>query len=376
MLGHLRGFFFVDFPNLTHPSIGIRCFYFVSGLGHQGVVIFFVLSGCLVGGSVVQAWQKGCFTWVNYTVTRLSRLWTVLIPALLWTYLLDNWGRLKNPAAYLGALREYYHSGPSPLKPTSHGFETLLSNLFFLQGITAPTFGTNGPLWSLTNEFWYYVLFPAGLLAFGALASGLRQPKTRRVFLLHALIFTLLVAFLPAHVLKAGVTWLLGVAVWWWRSRPEKSSPPSSNTLPHLNLPRILFQAATLFGFGVTVFGARFGKSWGSDLAVGISFAAFLGTWKSFKLNSRRISSILFWGSEISYSLYLFHFPLLFFISAGLLGGEKWQPGAVGFGLLLLLSVMTIGASACAWWLFERHTPAVRAFLMRGLAPSFGLRRG
>lgn len=31
----------------------------------------------------------------------------------------------------------------------------------FLQTRFTPVFGSNGPLWSLFNEFWYYVLFPA-----------------------------------------------------------------------------------------------------------------------------------------------------------------------------------------------------------------------
>ena len=41
----------------------------------------------------------------------------------------------------------------------------LFSNIFFLQGIYTPTFGTDGALWSLANEFWYYLLFPLGLIA-------------------------------------------------------------------------------------------------------------------------------------------------------------------------------------------------------------------
>ena len=36
-----------------------------------------------------------------------------------------------------------------------------LGNAAFLQRILVPELGTNGPLWSLANEFWYYLLFPA-----------------------------------------------------------------------------------------------------------------------------------------------------------------------------------------------------------------------
>ena len=41
----------------------------------------------------------------------------------------------------------------------------MIGNALFLQDILTPTFGSNGPLWSLSYEFWYYVLFPLMLLA-------------------------------------------------------------------------------------------------------------------------------------------------------------------------------------------------------------------
>ena len=36
-----------------------KVFYLATGLGHQAVMIFFVLSGFLVGGSVITAFQPG-----------------------------------------------------------------------------------------------------------------------------------------------------------------------------------------------------------------------------------------------------------------------------------------------------------------------------
>ena len=40
-----------------------------------------------------------------------------------------------------------------------------MGNLFFLQTIFVPPFGSNAPLWSLSFEFWYYLLFPLCLFA-------------------------------------------------------------------------------------------------------------------------------------------------------------------------------------------------------------------
>ena len=45
-------------------------------------------------------------------------------------------------------------------------------NAFFLQTIVGPTFGSNGPLWSLAYEWWYYVLFPLALGAVWPIVNG------------------------------------------------------------------------------------------------------------------------------------------------------------------------------------------------------------
>ena len=52
-------------------------------VGHEAVIVFFVLSGYFVGGSVIRSMKKGSYAWKPYLFQRLTRLWIVLIPALL-----------------------------------------------------------------------------------------------------------------------------------------------------------------------------------------------------------------------------------------------------------------------------------------------------
>jgi hypothetical protein len=63
---HLRAFLFVPFPQVVSPGVITKAFYLVTGLGHQAVMIFFVLSGFLVGGgrSSHRDWMRflGCGT--------------------------------------------------------------------------------------------------------------------------------------------------------------------------------------------------------------------------------------------------------------------------------------------------------------------------
>src|ERR1700761_475264 len=57
---------------------------------HEAVIVFFVLSGVLVGGSVFRERAQGTFSWSLYLLKRLSRLLTVLVPALLVGLVFDS----------------------------------------------------------------------------------------------------------------------------------------------------------------------------------------------------------------------------------------------------------------------------------------------
>jgi peptidoglycan/LPS O-acetylase OafA/YrhL len=62
------------------------------------VIVFFVLSGFLVGGSVIKAHRQGQWRWTGYLSRRLSRLWIVIVPALLLTLFWDSIG-LRGPGS-------------------------------------------------------------------------------------------------------------------------------------------------------------------------------------------------------------------------------------------------------------------------------------
>jgi len=78
--GHLRAALFLDYAQLERTSLAIKLFYALTSFGHQAVVVFFVMSGYLVGGAVIKCRNE--FAWSKYIVARLSRLWAVLIPAI------------------------------------------------------------------------------------------------------------------------------------------------------------------------------------------------------------------------------------------------------------------------------------------------------
>jgi peptidoglycan/LPS O-acetylase OafA/YrhL len=52
--GHLRSYIFQSYGELAQESLPVKAFYFGTGLGHQAVIIFFALSGFLVGGKALE----------------------------------------------------------------------------------------------------------------------------------------------------------------------------------------------------------------------------------------------------------------------------------------------------------------------------------
>src|SRR5580692_6870518 len=92
LVSHWRNFFLLDWQGLPHHTPLLAVLYFVTGFGHEAVIIFFVLSGYLIGGHVVQACRRNRWSWKRYALDRLTRLGIVLVPALLLCLVLDSIG--------------------------------------------------------------------------------------------------------------------------------------------------------------------------------------------------------------------------------------------------------------------------------------------
>ncbi len=164
-----------DIMDVPHaPPVYAWWFFSAFELGHQAVIAFFVMSGYLVGGSVINSIRKERDFVREYFIHRCARIYVVTVPALLVTLICDTIGRhlLSDPSIY-----------DMPVFAGHFGAAILAGNIANLQEIFCPVFGTNSPLWSLACEFWYYVSFPLLLaplarnyskaLRYGGFALGL-----------------------------------------------------------------------------------------------------------------------------------------------------------------------------------------------------------
>jgi peptidoglycan/LPS O-acetylase OafA/YrhL len=363
--GHLRAFLFVDFEQVTSSGIFDRLFYLATGLGHQAVVVFFVLSGYLVGGSVLTAYQAGRWSWTHYALRRMTRLWVVLLPALLLTWALDSLGRHWGHAGYEGAFGSLYGSGPTVAAPADLRASTFLGNALFLQTIAVKCYGTNGPLWSLANEFWYYALFPlaCGIVLVtrrtsapaspsGVTASrqsaGLYLGLGRRA--LYAVILATLIGWLPAKLVWSGLIWMFGVAAFWVGRRET--------------VRRVCSHPAGLICFGAMALGSLLASKTssflGTDFFIGIAFALWIVGLASFNSQLSTLNRLASGLSDMSYTLYVVHFPVLAFVFFCWFQGRQFQPAATGYLWFGALLTATVAFASVVWWCFERNTDRLR----------------
>ena len=119
----------------------------LGGFGHEAVVIFIVLSGFVVS-HVVDLKEH---TASAYAASRLSRLWSIAVPAIIVTLLMDGIGRTLAKDVY-----DQVATNPAGS----------LASVFFANEFWFAQWhpGSNIPFWSLSYEAAYYLLF--GLYAF------------------------------------------------------------------------------------------------------------------------------------------------------------------------------------------------------------------
>jgi peptidoglycan/LPS O-acetylase OafA/YrhL len=355
--GHLRALFFVDFQRIEHNSPLLSVLYFFSGFGHQAVMVFFVLSGFFISSAVINRRVSGNWSWREYAIDRSSRLYVVLIPALLLGWLWDTAGSsiFASTGLYSQPLVDFGTAiAQNRLTPG-----IFIGNLFFLQTIVCPTFGSNGPLWSLANEFWYYVLFPV------VLAAGMawRANSIPRAILL-AILAICLAIVLGSEISMGFLIWLAGTVLVFAYSNCGFSEK---------GWLILYFLTASLL-LSACLRETRTGNSavFGSDLAVGISFSLFLfgvlqmdiGTGRGFY--PRAAHAI----AGFSYSLYVLHFPLLLLLRAWMVPPQRWQPDVTHLCYGAIVGAVTISFAWLMSIFTESKTRVARQW-MRNVIPRF-----
>jgi peptidoglycan/LPS O-acetylase OafA/YrhL len=359
VFSHVRSITLANYPDITThfnmpANMLVKSIYFAAGFGHMSVVVFFVISGFLVGGRATLKAAKGGFSLLDYAVHRFARIYIVLLPALIVGLVWDKLGATTdNFGLYTNTSHFHWWMIDDPITQRL-GLLTWLGNLFMLQTIFVEPLGSNGPLWSLANEWWYYVIFGLAVALF-----LYPKPASR---LACCLGIVALLVWLPFAITVWFALWLLGVGVavveQRWRGWPAPVG--IAVLLAVIISERLLPATGTLRNQFFLDFG----------LAIGFSVAllcAKRGRWALGNLHP--------WLASFSYTTYLVHVPamaLLVVVVHRAFGfGIGEQPGLASIGFMAAL-IATLYLYA---WIFasltEFQTERARVWLRRFVDANF-----
>ncbi|MEZ5935567.1 MAG: acyltransferase [Alphaproteobacteria bacterium] len=267
-------------------------------LGSDAVILFFVLSGYVIA----YAAREKDKTLGRFAFARASRLYSVVLPAILLTLVFDHLGSRIAPAVYDG-----WWWNPAPMG------DVLLRTMTFSTEWAASGFrpGTNGPFWSLSYEAAYYMLFGIGFFL-----NGWRRLLLLALFLPLAGIKVLLL--MPA--------WLGGV---WLFARADVVSLRPIPALVAFVAPILLYAGALaielpdwLMVLTSAVIGQqavqalRFSDEFLWNALLGALVTAHLMAARAlFERSSFQIdlARLVTWLAGASFSIYLVHYPALQF---------------------------------------------------------------
>ena len=285
-------------------------------------------------------------------------LYTVLIPALVIGATLDIVGSQLSGGETVYADRLHHL--------TLAGF---LGNLFYLQNIFVETFGTNDALWSLTNEFFYYVICGVFLYALSKNRSMLQRIG------LFALLGGIAWLIFP-KILLFGTLWLLGLAL---RVLPLRRTLPIAAATVQFLLTLLVIRVFFEWEWRDTLM-AHYMVS----LAAAVSFSLLVASLQARPSNDSRALPWLVrhpfnkFAADFSYTLYATHFPIIMFVIAvsETLFGWGWRSAYTGGWELALVLLLIVAVMVYAWLMFlafESRTRRVYEW-MRSLRDSLQAR--
>lgn len=329
-------------PGAVHRALSM-----MTTQGHNAVVVFFVISGFWIVRSVLRAGEA--FSFGDYMLARGTRLWVVLLPALVLGGGLDLLGSTVFPSPLYAGTQGSVSLTQDVL--TRLSAPVFLGNLLFLQDIAVPPLGSNGALWTIACEFWYYVYFPLALLA-------LRSRNVLWIVVAAGGLFLLPNLHLFACWMLGGVVHVLAD-----RGKPGRSL--------HWALPAA---ALGLFGLAVVLL-KLFPVNWiANDLLLASVFALFLGLGlRSSFGEARGLGRLARFGSRSSYSLYATHLPLVVFLCNFLVPTARIPASPLAWALVLAIPAVAVAFAVLFSRLTEDRTAAARKWASGVLKPSPGV---
>lgn len=325
----------------------------------DAVPVFFLISGFLISLSVFQKHADPHYGFVQYFIERFCRIYSAYIPALLFTAIVDGLALQLGPQDWV----ERYN------------WRTWLGNLLMLQDFPlfqiarrlgvpdnpwfVSEFGSAGPFWTISIEWWIYMLF--GMVAY--------YLSTHRPLGLWEKIVLGFVAIEPAYHFVGGpdrcltMLWVLGMGASFLYFRQHTlivRNPPDDKRerligfivcgaglmalVLHTFANGYHAREADIYGptgTGLTEFQSAF------YFAVAL-FALFFAC-GTFQPVPTFLSKTIGFFANYSYSLYLTHSAIIAYIQA------RYPHATYDLGLYWLAILASNVTAILFWAMFERY---------------------
>ena len=315
--------------------------------GNEAVIVFFVISGIVIAHTAES--REGDFT--RYAVARLARLWSVVVPAIVVTVMLDCLGSSIAPSVYNAFALPLWRAD---LSSVWHAAAPILFLNQSWLGSVGP--GSNGPFWSIGYEAPYYCAF--GLFVF---CRGWRRVVG----------LALTAAVFGPSVIGLAAFWLLGAGVFRMLGRGRPTA------IAWAGWTSSLFLTVALYGVKYKAIAAASKVISGTPQAsaafeylfpcacVAVLFAinvvCFDRIAGSFTNVSELVGAAIRFLAARTFSLYLYQAPLLFFFAAC---AAHVESRAARIAIVYLGAVGMVFALA---EVTEKRKSTVAAWLLRAL---------
>jgi peptidoglycan/LPS O-acetylase OafA/YrhL len=295
-------------------------------LGHESVLVFFVMSGMVIAASA----DRPGATFGGFVFARAIRLYSVTVAALVVSYAFAIIAAAQGGAGVSAAIE------------STGGLTTLLSSLLFLNEswFSLRAVPWNDPYWSLCYEAWYYLVFGAWALLAG---------RARVVVGVAAALIA------GPRILILMPIWGAGVALWrvWPRIRPAVpagvalwvGSLAFLAAFDHFRVGEIIRDA--LKTQLPALWRLRYSEMFLGDavlaIAVVVNFASIGMLPGGLPRALSRLSTAVRWLAGYTFSIYLFHYPLMLLASRTVKRASPSWLDTVGVGVGVVMLCMVLG---------------------------------
>lgn len=278
------------------------------GYGGEAVAVFFVLSG-LVIAYVSEHKER---TWRDFVRARAARLYSVVIPVMLVTWVWGVLGPYADPAPYN---REFN------VPNSAWNYFRCLTFMHQLWN-TDTHFGVDGAYWSMGFEVAYYAIFCVATLSVSSL-------------LIRSVLTALLILLIGPRILCYLPLWLMGVGCYRVIKYLERDDENARSALGNVAWIAVLVATPLLFGwlhdqmrewddhpkiyrffefskqyFGVVAYFYCLGALFSLHV---IAFSALSSLWTT---KIKPLGPAIHWAAGATFTLYLANLPTLIFLNA------------------------------------------------------------